>query len=282
MTIQQQTQTEWIHTHLAHHSILSRSEEHLLIERSQQGCIKSRDRLILQNQRLVVNIAHRNPQFGEFEDLVQEGTLGLVRAIEKFDLSRRYKLSTYAVPWIWQYMQQYSYTKKRVVRVPVHWYEKRDKVAKFCQKFRIECDRSPSEQDISEGTGIGIASLREMYRLTNCIYSLNYAHTDDGVELLDGIVDGRAEPMEWLEQQDQIKSIIYPRLRKLAPEHQRVIKLRFRIGEAPGRIRSLPEIERLTGWSHSVVRSYYRYAMLALKGDLASYCYPVVTRKANG
>ncbi len=143
--------------------LLNHREEIDLSKRAKMGDKAARKRLIEMNLRLVVSIAKKSRGHGlPFEDLIQEGNIGLMRAVEKFDPDRGFRFSTYATWWIRQAVQRAVADKGRTIRVPVHMGEKMRKMARTYNELSIELARAPSDEMVAERLGWSVEDIREV------------------------------------------------------------------------------------------------------------------------
>ena len=148
-------------SHIGQGNLLTHQEEIELSNRAKAGDQRARQRLIEKNLRLVVSVAKKYRGYGlPFEDLIQEGNIGLMKAVEKFDPDRGFRFSTYATWWIRQAVQRAVADKGRTIRVPVHMTEKIRKVSRAYGELSAELEREPSQEEISERLGWTIDEVR--------------------------------------------------------------------------------------------------------------------------
>ena len=147
--------------HIGHGQLLTHAEEIDLSNRAKEGDTKARARLIEKNLRLVVSVAKKYRGYGlPFEDLIQEGNIGLMKAVEKYDPDRGYRFSTYATWWIRQAVQRAVADKGRTIRVPVHMTEKIRKVSRAYNELSMEFEREPGEEELARQLEWSVADVR--------------------------------------------------------------------------------------------------------------------------
>ena len=242
---------------------LLRPEEELeLARRIERGDLSAKDRMVCANLRLVVSVARQYAGPGlPFLDLVQEGMLGLIRAVEKFDWRKGFRFSTYATWWIRQSVERARDGKGDAIRLPLGLVRRQRALARAHARIAAELDREPTDAELAQAAGIAEDDLPRLRDVAQAVTSLDRRLGEDDVTLADLLADDGPTPLELAETASR-RRLLAAALDELPVRERHVLWLRY--GLAGGEPEPLREVGRRLGLTPERVRQIERTALSRL------------------
>lgn len=203
------------------------------IRESMESADRAKAEFVRANLRLVVAIAKRYTNQGlQFLDLVQEGNIGLMRAVEKFEYRRGYKFSTYGTWWIRQAITRAISDQSRTIRIPVHMVESSKRLSQVTRRLVQDRGRSPSQEELAEAMGCSVDQVRQVRELVKEPASMETPVGEEGdTRLSDFIADDRAQSPVDAALDTALRDEVHDVLAALSPREQKILRMRFGIGE---------------------------------------------------
>jgi RNA polymerase primary sigma factor len=248
--------------------LLTPKEEIKLAAQIKRGSKKAREKMITANLRLVVKIAHDFSNYGlPLLDLVSEGNIGLMKAVERFDPMKGGKLSTYASWWIKQSIKRALANQSKTIRLPVHLVDKIGKIRRVSAQMTEELGREPSNDELAEELGLSEAKVAHLKNVAVRPASLDAKiSADDDTSFGDLVSDERAEdPFATLRDKD-LREEVGDLLDVLDPRERKIISFRFGLGG--GKERTLEEVGHKFGVTRERIRQLQNIALLKMRKAL--------------
>jgi len=250
------------------YDLLPFDKEKELAQRSKAGDMDARNELVSHNMRLVVSIARKYKGVGlGFQDLIQEGGIGLMKAAEKFDPDKGFRFSTYATYWIRQAISRAIAEQNRVIRIPVHMIDLASKVKKTTQELTQQFNRTPKYEEIAAAMDLPIEKIKEVFDTFTDTLSLDVPVNDEDDATMGDLVadEGFVSPLDSIIQDDRHEQILAV-LNTLDDREAQIVKMRF--GFDDGQPKTLAEIGEHFGCSREWIRQQMEKAMRKLRSPL--------------
>jgi RNA polymerase primary sigma factor len=256
------------------HRLLTPQEELDLAKRIERGDLAAKERLTTHNLRLVVSIARKYQGLSELclLDLIQEGMLGLIRAVEKFDWRKGFRFSTYATLWIRQAIQRGIADKGRTIRLPVHVAQRERKIATVERQLSLKLGREPTPEEIATEAELPLEQVVEMLDVSRTVTSLDKPVGDEDDTSLGTLMGADQRTTEEEVEVSLSRQAVRAAVEELPERERQIIKLRFGLDGEEREPLPLSQLQRELGMGREELRAIERRALqhLALRRELAA------------
>jgi RNA polymerase primary sigma factor len=256
------------------HRLLLPAEELELSRRIEMGDLEAKEKLTTHNLKLVVSIARKYQGLSELclLDLIQEGMLGLIRAVEKFDHRKGFRFSTYATLWIRQAIQRGIADKGRTIRLPVHVAQRERKIAQTERRLSVELGREPTPEEIAKAAELPLDQVVEMLDISRTVTSLDKPVGDEGDANLGSLMDSGQTSTEEEVEVSLSRQAVRAAVEALPDREKMIIKLRFGLDSEERDPLPLAQLQRELGMGREELRAIERRALqhLSLRRELAA------------
>lgn len=252
------------------YDLLTFEQERELLKRAQMGNIEARNELIMHNMRLVKSIAGHYTCAGlDNDDLISIGSMGLIPAIEKFDLTSTHKFSTYATYWIKQAIRREIINQNRAVRIPANVQETYNKIRKATEALRQALGHEPTKHQVAKAVGMTAKEVEEITSFFMEPISTDTTLTDEDETTVGDLIadENSIDPIDAI-YSVELKTMVSTVLNTLPEKEREVIKLRFGIDGHPQR--SLEEVGAILGYSREWIRRIEERALIKLRNPIRS------------
>lgn len=250
---------------ISKYTLLTKEEEVELAKAAAKGNQSAKEKLINHNLRLVVSIAKRYMGHGlPLLDLIQEGNLGLMKAVERYDVSKGFKFSTYATYWIKQAISRGLADQARNIRIPVHMITFMSEIRKFEHDFQQAHNRKPKEAEVAAALKVDIKKVKEAYSWMNDTTSLDIVVGDDEDVTIESFIEDESAPTAFTSIEDADRNAAIQNILNTLNDREKVVIMR-RFGIGSSRAETLDEIGKDFGLSKERIRQIEATALRKLR-----------------
>lgn len=250
---------------ISKYTLLTKEEEVELAKAAAKGNQAAKEKLINHNLRLVVSIAKRYMGHGlPLLDLIQEGNLGLMKAVERYDVNKGFKFSTYATYWIKQAISRGLADQARNIRIPVHMITFMSEIRKFEHDFQQAYNRKPKEAEVAAALKVDIKKIKEAYSWMNDTTSLDIVVGDDEDVTIESFVEDESAPTAFTSIEDADRNAAIQNILNTLSDREKVVIMR-RFGIGSSRAETLDEIGKDFGLSKERIRQIEATALRKLR-----------------